>query len=127
VSAEAVPDRGHIILVVEDDDDVRGALAAVLAARGYPVVEADNGRTALQHLRTKGPFCMILLDLFMPDMNGWAFREEQTRDPEIAAVPVVVITADTSAAERISGDGIIGAMTKPVEFERLLAMIGQHC
>ena len=115
------------ILIVEDDPDVRGALAAVLEDQGYGVVEAENGRQALEQLRSGTEFCLILLDLFMPEMNGWAFRAEQMSDPRLASIPVVVISADSAAAKRAVSPGIVAAMTKPVEFGSLLDVVGQHC
>lgn len=114
------------VLVVEDDDDVRGAVATLLETHGYRVLEAENGREALQHLR-EAMVCVILLDLFMPVMNGWGFREEQMKDARLAAIPVVVISADSAAAERAVGPGVVAAMTKPIEFDRLLQIVGQHC
>ena len=114
------------VLVVEDDDDVREALAALLEANGYRVIEAENGRTALQRLQD-ATVCLILLDLFMPEMNGWAFREEQVKDARLATIPVVVISADSAAAKRVVSPGVVAVMTKPVEFDQLLHVVGQHC
>src|SRR6266446_9079911 len=80
-----MPERTKSILIVEDDADVRGALSAVLEGEGYRVVEAAHGQEALQHLRADARgFCMILLDLWMPVMNGWEFRAEQLKDPTLA-------------------------------------------
>src|SRR5262249_14051080 len=115
------------ILVVEDDPDVRGALVAVLEEKGYGVVEAENGRDALEHLRGGAGFCLILLDLFMPEVNGAAVRTEQMRAPRLALIPVVVISADSAAAKRAVSPGIVAAMTKPVEFGPLLDLIARHC
>jgi len=116
------------ILVVEDDPDVRGALAAVLENAGYSVVEAEHGRAALVQLRGATPVCLIVLDLFMPEMNGWEFRAEQMKDAKLAGIPVVVISADSVAAKRAaSAGGVVAAMTKPVELDRLLEVIAQHC
>ena len=70
---------------------------------------------------------MILLDLFMPEMNGWAFRREQMQDPELASIPVLVISADSAAARRAVTPGVVAAMTKPVEFDRLLQIVERHC
>lgn len=114
------------VLVVEDDEDVREALAALLEANGYRVIEAENGRTALQRLQD-AKVCLILLDLFMPEMNGWAFREEQVKDKRLAAIPVVVISADSAAAKRALSPGVVAVMTKPVEFTQLLHVVEQHC
>ncbi len=122
-----MPAGERSILIVEDDDDVRSAMVAVLEASGYRVVAATHGREALEHLRSAVPICIILLDLWMPVMNGFEFRAEQMKDPALAAVPVVVITADRPAARRAADLGVLAWMTKPVEFEELLGILEQHC
>ena len=114
------------ILVVEDDDNVRDALAALLEAKGYRVIGAENGRTALDCLQ-HATVHLILLDLFMPVMNGWAFREEQVKDERLATIPVVVISADSAAAAFAVSPGVVAVMTKPVEFNQLLNVVEQHC
>jgi CheY-like chemotaxis protein len=63
----------------------------------------------------------------MPRMNGWAFRAEQMKDPRLAAIPVLVIGADPQAAKRALAPGVVAAMTKPVELERVLQVVAQHC
>jgi CheY-like chemotaxis protein len=115
------------ILVVEDDSDVRGALAALLDTAGYTVVEAEHGRDALGQLRGGSRFDLILLDLFMPEMNGWAFLAEQVTDPKLASVPVVVISADPDAARRVKTPAVVASLVKPVEFDRLLDIVRRHC
>jgi CheY-like chemotaxis protein len=121
-------DRGRRVLVVEDDADMRGALAAVLEVAGYQVVEAAHGAEALDHLRAATTsFCMILLDLFMPTMNGWAFRAEQMKDPDMAAIPVVVVSADATGATKARSLGIADYLTKPIDFDRLLSLVDKHC
>ena len=112
------------ILVVEDDADMRGAMAAFLEGAGYDVVEAGDGQEALEHLR-RSPVCLIVLDLMMPVMNGWEFRAQQTRDPALAAIPVMIITAHNSA--RVADLGAIGCMTKPIELDRLLEQVERYC
>src|SRR5207247_388182 len=83
----------------EDDADVRGALTAVLEGEGYHVVEAAHGQEALQHLRADAAgLCMILLDLWIPVMNGWEFRAEQLKSPTLAEGPVVAVAASPAAA-----------------------------
>ena len=116
------------VLIVEDEDDIRESLAMILASEGYRVLEAAHGGQALQRLRTSNAGVgLILLDLFMPTMNGWAFRDEQLRDPGLADIPVVVITADAAAARSARNLGVLEAMTKPLDFDRLLALVGRHC
>ena len=120
-------DDKRSILIVEDDDDVRGALAAVLEAEGYRVLEARHGEEALRTLRGPDAVCLILLDLFMPTMNGWAFRQEQRRDPELAEIPVIVLSADGAAVKSAASMGVLDAMVKPVDFDRLLALVARSC
>jgi CheY-like chemotaxis protein len=119
--------EGEKILVVEDDGDIRGAIAAYLEGAGYRVVEAEDGADALRLLRAADGFCLILLDLFMPVMNGWAFRSEQMSDPDLARIPVVVLSADVGAPKKAAQIGAAGWMTKPFSFERLLQVVAQHC
>jgi CheY-like chemotaxis protein len=115
------------VMIVEDEAEARESLAAVLQSEGYRVIEAEHGVEALQHLRASTAVCIILLDLFMPTMNGWAFRDEQMHDPALAAIPVVVITADTAAARRAATLGVLEALTKPIDFDRLLTLVAKHC
>ena len=89
------------ILVVDDDSDVREALGEVLAEEGYDTRLFESGRAALAFLRGGGDPSLILLDMMMPEMNGWQFREEQLKDERLRDIPVVVITAS-----RVEPDGI---------------------
>lgn len=116
------------ILIVEDDDDIREALTAFLEAAGYSVIEAKDGGEALRMLRsTRQRFCLVLLDLFMPAMNGWQFRAEQLGDPAIADVPVVIVSADRSAPQKAADLGAVDCMVKPIDFVRLLDTIAALC
>jgi len=120
---------GHekTILVVEDDDDVREALVAFLEGEGYDVVEAADGAQALRKLRSGPEFCLIVLDLFMPVMNGWAFRAEQLRDPKLAPIPVLVISADAGTREKAADLGAVDSMVKPIELAAFHASVATHC
>ena len=80
------------VLVVEDDKDVREMLDLLLTTSGYETMTAENGAIALQKMRERRP-CVVLLDLMMPVMNGWRFREQQLADPTLAPVPVVCVSA----------------------------------
>ena len=73
----------HRVLVVEDEEMIRDSLVEILADSGYDAIAAVDGRDALDKLRTGSPRpCLILLDLMMPIMDGWSFREQQRSDPE---------------------------------------------
>ncbi|HTP51147.1 MAG TPA: response regulator [Anaeromyxobacteraceae bacterium] len=107
-SAPAGPTPASIsqkrVLVVEDHKDMREALAEVLALEGYHVSAVPDGEKALREARRLLPD-VILLDLMMPVMNGLQFRAEQLRDPLLAAVPVIVMSAfdiEVTAAARLS-------------------------
>ena len=115
------------ILIVEDDDDVREAIAAFLEGEGYPVVEARHGEEALRCLRSSTKFCLILLDLFMPVMNGWSFRAEQLQDAKLAGIPVIVVSADAGAPQKAVDLGAVDAMVKPIHLEQLRASVETYC
>jgi len=89
-------------MVVEDDHLIREAIAEALDEEGFEVLEAANGREALDKLHGERA-SLVLLDLMMPVMDGWQFREAQLHDPELSDIPVVVLSAvrDTKvSAER---------------------------
>ena len=95
----AVPENARI-LVVDDDVDLRRSLAEVLTEAGYAVSCARNGEEALRQLQTDRVPSAILLDLAMPVMDGWTFRERMRGDPRLADIPTVVISASLSADGR---------------------------
>ncbi len=114
------------VLIVEDDDDIRGSLRDLLEEEGYDVAEAANGREALAQLHGGVHPFLILLDLMMPVMNGWEFREAQTRDPEISAIPVVVVSADRGVAEKAASIQAADYLQKPIRFDKLLGLVGKY-
>jgi CheY-like chemotaxis protein len=111
------------ILVVEDDEDAREAMVALLELKGYQAVPAGNGKEALDYLRRAPVPDLIILDLWMPVMDGWQFRSEQVRDPRLAEIPVIVVTALSDRAD-VDADEII---IKPVDVDRLLKTVGHYC
>ena len=111
------------ILVVEDNAAARGALAALLEAAGYAVACAANGREALDHLRGPHRPCLILLDLSMPVMDGWEFRDRQRRSPSLACIPVILVSAEGDLPRLASSLGVAGYFPKPVEADGLLRAI----
>lgn len=114
----------HTILVVEDDPDVADTLRGLLRAFGYEVEIAPDGNHGLRALRAGLRPSLIVLDLMMPNMDGHRFREVQRLDPELSAIPTMVITADARAtAERL---GVTACLRKPFDPEQLLETIKQH-
>ena len=115
------------VLIVEDDTDLRQALSQVLSEEGYRVGGAEHGRHALEQLRDGVRPCLILLDLTMPVMNGWQFREEQRHDPDLASIPVVVISAGANLSEQVAPLGIQDYIRKPIQLGQLLATVQRYC
>jgi CheY-like chemotaxis protein len=115
------------VLIVEDDTDLRQALSQVLAEEGYRVEGAEHGLHALEQLREGRRPSLILLDLTMPVMNGWQFREEQRQDPDLASIPVVVISAGANLSEQVVPLGIQDYIRKPIQLGQLLATVQRYC
>ncbi len=111
------------ILIVDDDAATLAALQELLEGEGHQVVTAANGSEALATLRQDGPFGVILLDIMMPVMNGYEFRETQLQDPRLAAIPVIVLTADGRAQQKGSRLGARRIFQKPVSPPELLSEI----
>jgi CheY-like chemotaxis protein len=81
------------VLVVDDERDVRDSLVEILEDAGYVAFSAEHGVDALAQLGRIPPPDAILLDLFMPQMNGWRFAEQLRQRTDLAGVPVIVVTA----------------------------------
>ncbi len=115
------------VLLVDDDFAVLDAMSDLLRDEGYTVGVAQSGREALEQLRrTEDLPSLILLDLMMPDMNGWEFREQQTRDPRIAGIPTVIVSANNP--EETSRElGAEGFVRKPLDAAHLLEVVRVHC
>jgi len=81
------------ILIVDDDPDIRDSLGEALREEGYEVTQFSGAREALDYLRGGARIDVILLDLFMPGLDGWDFRAEQKADPRTAGIPVISLSA----------------------------------
>jgi CheY-like chemotaxis protein len=112
------------ILLIEDDPGLRDTLAEALGERGYEVACASDGREALATLGAPPRPSVILLDLAMPVMDGWTFRAAQRRDPRLASIPTIVLSAslggDARALDRLA---VAETLMKPVDLERLVAAV----
>jgi CheY-like chemotaxis protein len=110
------------VLLVEDDIVTREAVTLLLSGDGYMVAAAGNGAEALERLRHFERPDVIILDLRMPVMDGWAFRQRLQEEPALASIPVVVFTALPDADPR----GAV-CLQKPVEAEQLLGAVRRCC
>jgi CheY-like chemotaxis protein len=115
------------VLVVEDDDSARRLVAETLRHNGYTVHEARDGREGLKKLQAHRP-SVILLDLSMPRMDGRQFRTAQQKlaDPELARVPVIVVSGVDDARAQAREIGAKGIIVKPVDPDRLLKHVARE-
>jgi CheY-like chemotaxis protein len=112
---------------VDDDFLTREATTLALAAEGYMVAAAANGREALERLRQRCRPDLILLDLAMPGMDGQQFRRELARDEELARIPVLVVSASGDLRRQADALGAVGCLQKPIEVGQLLDAVRRCC
>jgi DNA-binding response OmpR family regulator len=113
------------ILLVDDDPGLQRVMTRFLTMEGFAPIVAANGQEALDYLRAGGGARVIVLDLRMPVMDGWAFRKAQRADPAIAAIPVVVLSG--ADADRVSELDAAAAFRKPVSFADVVAVVRELC
>lgn len=112
------------ILLAEDDDDLREAMLETLVDAGYRVVAVHNGQEALTWLHQAEALpSLILLDLMMPVMDGWQFREAQRKDPKASSIPVVVLSAMGTHATIEA----VEYLKKPTKVAPLIAVVERFC
>ncbi|WP_309897200.1 response regulator [Archangium sp.] len=111
-------DPSNIILLVEDETDVREAIEEVLVEHGCQVMCVTDGAQALEWLARGQRPSLVLLDFVMPEMSGWTFLERMRADPALGDVPVVAISALAVAHPRVSA-----ALRKPFDLPSLLRMV----
>lgn len=112
-----------IVLVVEDETDSRETLRELLELEGYRVETAANGREALDQLTAFGDqICVVLLDLFMPVMDGWQVIDELRADGRLANTKIVIIT---SAAHRAPAG--LPVFQKPLDMDKVMSTVDRLC
>jgi DNA-binding response OmpR family regulator len=112
------------ILVVDDEDDILHFLELVLREKGYDVATASGGHEALTKAQLERPN-LILLDIMMPQMDGWEVLKLLRVDEETADIPVAMLSARTEAKDRVQGlqEGAIDYICKPFSLQDLLVKI----
>lgn len=112
------------ILMIEDNEDNRDMLARRLRRNGFDVVLAENGVEGLEKARTETPD-LILMDLNMPDLDGWEATRQLKEDEDTRDLPIIAITAHEIAGnrEKVLAAGCTDYHTKPVQLEQLLGQI----
>lgn len=112
------------ILIVEDNEENRDSLTRRLERRGFEIIIAVDGRAGVETAVAEKPD-LVLMDMNMPEMDGWEATRQITAIPELAGVPVIALTAHamTGDRERAIEAGCVDYHTKPIEFPKLLAQI----
>ncbi len=112
------------VMVIEDDHDLRVSVRNLLEDEGYEVLTAANGRSALELVQASSPKpCLIILDLMLPIMDGWHFATELRKRPDLAAIPLLIM----SAFRQPPPPDAVGFLPKPVELDVLLRYVGEYC
>jgi CheY-like chemotaxis protein len=111
----------RVVMVVDDDNEIREALADVLADRGYAVIEACDGQQALERLATERRPDAILFDLWMPVMDGWQLLQALLDDPSLSHIPRVILTA--ARGQKAKELNVVEVLTKPVRLEQMLGLV----
>jgi CheY-like chemotaxis protein len=122
-----MPAANKCVLLVDDDPDIRDAIRDTLADEGYEMIEATDGREALDYLRVNPAPPLILLDWNMAPMNGLQFMAEVAKDAVLSRIPVVLLTADASAPEKSRAAGCVDYLLKPVDLDALFAILVRYC
>ena len=115
------------VMIVEDDDAIREALQAVVESEGYQCLTAQNGKEAIALLNSPScpEPCVILLDLMMPEMNGWQFMQANRGSDAIMAIPVVVMSAVADCA--VPPAGYVKLLRKPMDLETIIQSLHDLC
>ena len=116
------------VLLVEDDEDNRGALEELVWLAGLDVVAVGTGAEAFAHLRREpGRWCLVMVDWWLPDMTGEHFRRRQRLDPRIADIAIAVLTGDARAKEAAERAGCAHFLLKPIDPDIVTEMVRSHC
>ena len=118
------------MLVVEDNVDILEVVCELLGQENYRVSAAENGRAALALLQTLELPCLILLDYFMPHMNGDELCAEMMKDPQLSEIPVIMMSAYGKREQNQKTPNVVAYLRKPVPMVTLLKTLetvaGKH-
>jgi CheY-like chemotaxis protein len=119
-------DGDVLLLLVEDNEDIREALRLLFEREGHEVARATNGRDALAQLQAGLRPSLIILDLTMPVMGGVDFRRRQRADPSLAHIPVIVYSGANDMLEQVQGLSVLACLRKPASLNRLVELVATH-
>lgn len=116
---------GARILSIEDHPEMRGLLQLIFERRGHHVISVPSGEFGLEMLKSLHPD-VLLLDLMLPDINGWDIYRQMKEDEELADVPVIIISARNQAQDAAKGNRVVGNdkfVEKPFEVSDLITIV----
>lgn len=120
-----------MVLLVEDDKSIREMMSEILTSQGYQLLQASNGKEALETLKarlSKKEPCVILLDLKMPVMDGMQFIEEIQKNPELRSLGIpIIITSALSEARKQNIPHVSKMLMKPYDLDDVLSTIDEYC
>jgi CheY-like chemotaxis protein len=116
--------RVNPVLIVEDNAEIR---EEILKAEGAEVATAADGAEGLRRLADAPRPCLVLLDLKMPVMDGFEFLERRNREPELAKIPVIMLTGTAELAGREKELNVQGFVRKPFDPAVLMTLVREHC
>lgn len=121
------PHDRHNVLVIDDFAETRDAIVSMLVAKGFDAIGAESGPMALDYFQAGMRPCVVLLDVRMPDMDGWHVWERMKAHHEMARTPVVILSADHADDKRARAVGIREFLRKPVDARVLLDAVEKYC
>ncbi len=117
----------NVVLIVDDDPDIRDSFCDVLADEGITAVGAEHGAAALAYLASHPLPCVIVLDLMMPVMTGAEFRAKQLAEPRLASIPVIVMSASDRGSAIATELGAQAFLPKPAPIAQLIQAVHRFC
>ena len=116
---------GKTILTVDDSKTMRDMLRHALVGAGYTVIQADDGVNGVEALQNAGTVDVIITDINMPRMDGYGFMDQVRRDPRNRAIPILVLTTESSPEkkQRARDAGATGWIVKPFDPAKLIAAV----
>ncbi|MBF6568550.1 MAG: response regulator [Candidatus Binataceae bacterium] len=115
--------RNRPVLIIEDEPAALEAMCEIFRSQGYLVAAANDGRKGLEYLRSGLSPRVIILDLRMPGMDGWQFKDCLRQNPAFVNIPVVIVTA---LPQRAPAD-VAATFKKPVNIPALLQTVARYC
>ena len=113
------------VLIIDDEPSILSVLYSLLSDQ-YECKTASCAAEALEHLKEDN-FDLVLSDIMMPGMSGWEFRAVMTKEPDLARIPIVVLSGVRDVAQQAMQIEAVAYLQKPVDIERLLSEVGRHC